>query len=310
MKKIKYLLAYFVLGAVSFTCTDQSTFRNPSHHELEQGAFIRFSGNVMPATFEDAQNISFTSEVWDPNNNVIEYNLGITAIVGGVKYVADDIITLTSFPGTVTITSQLIADAIGVDVNTFGFGDQFNFLGTATRADGVVFNGLQPSYDDDTMSIGIGTTEAQLETPAYKNAMTFGTIISCPFNQADMIGTYTILQDDGFSATGNTQFEIIAGPTANQIILVNPYDSAGNFNITVDVTPLGIATFENQMGVLTEEICCAGYTPTYFESNAVVSIALSCIGYISLNFDTGLGLAGNPPTAFTFGPGKFVAQKN
>ncbi|MFC4722286.1 hypothetical protein ACFO5O_08135 [Geojedonia litorea] len=310
MKKLIYTIFGVVLMLSQYSCTDQSTFNNPAHHELENGAFVRFTNNGVAATYPDAQNISISEEIYDANGNISEYSLTLTATISGATYKAEDFIIITSFPAVLNITSQSMADALGVSVSNLGFGDSFNFIGKATRNDGVVFYGVRPSFSSTQLTVGLGNTEGQLFTPAYKNAMNFGTIVSCPFVQADMLGTYTIIEDDGFNATTDTQFEVIAGANANQIILVNPLHSAGNFNIAVNVSALGIATFPRQDAVLTEEICCAGYSPTWFRSNATVSLGLSCIGYLSLNFDTGLGFAGSDGTGFTFGPGVFIAQKN
>jgi len=311
MKKI-YLVLSLVFIAF-YSCTDESTFNNPSHNELELGSFIRFTNNTMAATYADAQNINFTEEIYDANNNTSSYSLSVSAVISGTEYFADDFVTATSFPATISITSQGIATAIGVDINTFNFGDTFQFIATATRNDGVVFTGIAPALDDDDLTLGVGNTDAVLlSAPAYKNAMNFGTIISCPFVQADMLGTYTIINDSGFSATGATTFEVIAGPTANQIILVNPFDSAGNFNLTVDVDAFGIATMERQDAVLTEEVCCAGYTPTNIRTDdGLTSLGLSCIGYLELNIRSGLGVAGSDGTGFTFGGfTQLSAQKN
>merc|ERR1712183_1036624 len=118
-----------------------------------------------------------------------------------------------------------------------------------------------------------------------------------------MIRTYTIINDRGFSVTGATTFEVIAGTLPSQIILVNPFDSSANYNIVVDVSPFGIATIEErQNAFLTEEVCCAGYTPTSIATDpGLTSLALSCIGYLELNIRNFIGLAGSNGTGFAFG---------
>ncbi|TVZ58838.1 hypothetical protein NA63_1346 [Flavobacteriaceae bacterium MAR_2010_105] len=309
MKKIIYIIFGVALMLTQYSCTDESTFNNPSHHELENGAFVRFANNGVNATYPDAQNISISEEIYDANGNISEYSLTLTASIGGATHKAEDFIVITSFPAVLNITSQSMADALGLPLSSFDFGDSFNFIGKATRNDGVVFYGVRPTFSTSQLTVGPGNTEGQLFTPAYKNAMNFGTIVSCPFVQADMLGTYTIIQT-AFNATSNTQFEVIAGANAGQFIMVNPYHSVGNFNIAVDVSPLGIATVARQDAYLTSERCCPGYTPTWVRTNASVSLGLSCIGYISLNLSTGLGVAGSDGTGFTFGDGVLIAQKN
>ena len=319
MKKIIYLLLGVAVMLTQYSCTDQSTFNNPATYELEQGAFVKFANDGVSATYPDAANISISDELIDANNNISEYSLTLSAVIGGAPYKADDFIVINSFPASLSITSASMAAAFGLEASDFGFGDSFNFVAKVTRNDGVVFYGVEPSFDDDALTVGLGNTEGQLYTSAYKNAMNFGTIISCPFVQADMLGTYTIITDSGFNAGAGdglpTQFEIIAGANANQVIMVNPFDSAGSdgtgFNIAVNISDLGIATVARQNAVLTEEVCCAGYTPTHIRTTADVSLGLSCIGFLDLKIVSGLGVAGSDGTGFTFGGfTRFTAQKN
>lgn len=312
MKKILYVLSLIIVFAF-YSCTDESTFNNPVHFELENGAFIQFENVTMAPTYEDAQNILFEARLNDANNNTASYSLTLKVVSSGITYIAENYFTATSFPAQLSITSQNMADAIGVDVNSFGFGDAFSFIATATRNDGTVFTGIEPSFNEDDLTIGPGNTEGQLlSVPAYRSAMNFGTIISCPFVQADMIGTYTIINDSGFSVTGATTFEVIAGTLPSQVILVNPFDSSANYNIVVDVNPFGIATMERQNAFLTEEVCCAGYTPTSIATDpGLTSLALSCIGYLELNVRNFIGLAGSNGTGFAFGGlTQLSAQKN
>lgn len=324
MKKVYYIIASFVLVASSFSCTDESTFNNPATNDLENGAFVRFLNDGVAPTYSDAANISISEEIYDANGNISDYTIALRANVSGTIFIAEDFINITSFPAVLNITSESMATAIGLEPTDFGFGDAFTFIATATRNDGVVFYGIEPSFDDDNLTVGVGNTEGNLfSEAAYKNAMNFGTIVSCPFEQAAMLGTYTVINDSGFNAIDNggspslgngdpETFEVIAGTNANQIILVNPFDSAGDFNIAVDVSEFGIASFSRQDAVLTEEVCCAGYTPTHLRSNTgATSLALSCIGFLDLRVVSGLGVAGGDGTGFTFGGFTVLsAQKN
>eukprot|EP01026_Neomeris_dumetosa_P076221 TRINITY_DN81672_c0_g2_i2.p1 TRINITY_DN81672_c0_g2~~TRINITY_DN81672_c0_g2_i2.p1 ORF type:complete len:405 (+),score=47.58 TRINITY_DN81672_c0_g2_i2:232-1446(+) len=196
MKKIKYILCVLVIGATYFACTDQSTFRNPSIHELERGAYIRFVA-APPTSFvpEVAQSVSISAELYDPNGNVSQYDLSLTAniVSTGNTYNVDNFMTITSFPATLNITSQMIADAIGVDLSTFGAGDFIQFTAVATRNDGVKFYGIAPTFDDDNGTVGLGNTEPNLLTAdAYMDAMDFDYIIACPIPEEYFVGKYNI----------------------------------------------------------------------------------------------------------------------
>lgn len=193
MKKLKYIIACLVLSVISFSCTDQSTFRNPSHHQIENGAYIRFV-TPPPTDFipEVVQNISINAEIYDPNGNVSQYDLSVevTVVSTGTTYKADNFLTITSFPATLTLTSQSIADAIGVDTSVFGAGDFFSFTGVATRNDGVKFYGIPPTFNDENGTVGIGNTEPNLlNAVAYKDAMTFDFVIACPIDDTNTLYT-------------------------------------------------------------------------------------------------------------------------
>lgn len=294
MKNIYKILFATLFFASFISCEDEE--KNPLWEPTVAAyVFIDIESPVLDVT--DIENSTFGGALTAPAGNVASFEVKARRVSNGVATDYSTVFTTSTFPTDFRVSGPDIATALGVDPADLLAGDRFDFVGTSTGTDGsvVTFNNLAPDIQAE---------------PGQKQAYALTTFIACPFNQADMIGTYTILEDDGFSATGETQFEIIAGEESGDIVLVNPYDSAGNFNITVNVNAFGIATFERQDGVLTEEICCAGYSPTNFRSSAATSLALSCIGYLELKFSTGLSLAGGNGTGFTFGDGIFIAQKN
>jgi len=285
-------IAILCLGMVS--CEDQE--KNPLW-EPEQAPYVFIDIETPVFDVTDIENSTFGGNLSAPADNVASFEVTARRVSNGATSDFAIVYSTTTFPASFKITAPEIATALGIDPDELLAGDRFDFVAESVGTDGTVvtYNNLAPDIQAE---------------PGQRQAYRLSAFIACPFNQADMIGTYTIIQDDGFSATGNDQFEIIAGETPNEIVLVNPYDSSGNFEITVNVNDFGIASFERQDGVLTEEICCAGYSPTNFRSNASTSLALSCIGYLELKFDTGLSLAGGNGTGFTFGPGVLIAQKN
>jgi len=196
MKRILYFLTIASLTLVS--CTDESTFSNPVTHQLERGAFVRFDNmDAILDMYPDPQDINISEGIYDANGNVSSYSLTVTANVGGSLYTGEDFITISSFPATLNITSQMIADAIGVDVSTFFYGDTFSFVAKATRNDGVVFSGQTPSYDASNGTVGPGNTQSQLiDVSSYKNAMTFGFVLftDCP----PVPGVYEIVMHDSY----------------------------------------------------------------------------------------------------------------
>ncbi len=286
MKKITYILTCFVLVAISFSCTDQSTFNNPSIHELENGAYIRFANNPPATTVSDPQNISFSDEIFDPNGNTADYTVALKATIGGTDHINDNYFNATSFPATFTITSQLMADAIGVPVENFSFGDLFEFTATTIRTDGVVFYGITPSFDADTGTVGIGNTESNLiNSPAMNSAMKFSIIVACASHvAADMPGMWTVVQDDWADYAPGDQIEVVAGPddhTFHILATNNPFISnpdTAYMIITVDDAGTVIEATSNEpfnFGPLIVPEAAAGGGGLVF----------SCVGVIDLFHD-------------------------
>lgn len=206
MKKFKYIITCLVLTAITFSCTDKSTFNNPSHHQLENGAYIRFV-TPPPTSFvpELAQTVSISAEIYDANKNTSQFDLSVTATIvsTGEVYKTDNFITITSFPTTLNITAQMIADAIGVDISAFGAGDFIEFTGVATRNDGVKFYGVPPTFNEENGTVGIGNTEPNLlNAVAYKDAMTFDYIVACPIDDTKYVGKYMLTHPVGTCCGG------------------------------------------------------------------------------------------------------------
>lgn len=319
-KNIKSLLFLFGIAlTLSYvSCTDENKFINPVTHGLEKGAFPSFATEAPAAAYPDPLKISFSNTITDPNNNISSYSLKLIATLSGSVIVKEDFFTSNTFPVDFSFTTESLANAIGVQPADIKFGDTFNFVSTTTRDDGAEFTGIAPAFSTSTLVVSGGNTEAQLQTAGYRSAMQFNFIVACPFIQADMVGTYTISDADGFHASGGgtsgagETFEVIAGAEANEVIMVNPLGSAGNFNIKLTVSEFGLATFDAQDAVQTPEICssapvCTQGTPTTFRSNANTSLSLSCIGLIQLQFSTRFSQGGSN---WSFGDGTFIANKN
>lgn len=316
-KNIKYIFVLAFAMALSFvSCTDENKFTNPVTFGLENGAFAAFETATPAAAYPDPAQISFSDVITDPNGTMSNYNVKLIATLSGNVTVVDNFFTATSFPADFSFNTASLAAALNVATTDINFGDTFNFIATATRNDGTEFVGIAPAFNSTTLVVSGGNTEPQLQTAGYKSAMQFNFIVACPFDQASMVGTWVVEDANGFHVTGGGSngtgetFQVDAGPNADELILRNPFGSIYNQDITITVSPFGITTFPYQFAFGTDEICCAGYTLTRIRSNAgATSLALSCIGYIELQFNTSLGVAGGSPSGFTFGDGFFKARK-
>lgn len=182
MKKVVFYLLSILFCFTS--CTDESTFNNPVTFQLEYGGFARFENEgAILNMYPDPQDINISESIFDPNNNLSSFSLSVSAVIGGSLYVAEDFLKIESFPSKLNITSKLLADALGVDVSKFFYGDTFVFTGKAIRNDGTVFSGLTPKYDSKNGTLGFGNTHPNLlGKNSYTSAMNFGFVLftDCP----------------------------------------------------------------------------------------------------------------------------------
>jgi hypothetical protein len=249
MKKITYILTCLVLGAISFSCTDQSTFNNPVTHELERGAFAKVSAGSIPNVVFDPMNIDASAEIVDSNNNISEYVLMLEANISGDILHQENFVTFTSFPATINITSQNLADALGISVSDIAFGNSFRFIAKVTRNDGTVFYGSAPTYDTSTGTVNIGNTEPNLYLGAYNDAMEFLVALACPPSPP---GEYRIEMHDSFGDGWQT----------------NDGNAGNGIMITVD-------------GVVTEVGMCSPYNDSQ-AAFCVPGDAFDATGYVDI----------------------------
>jgi hypothetical protein len=206
MKNLLNIYGVLIAVIVASSCTDQSTFNNPAIHQLENGAFVRFENDgAINLDYPDPQALNIEENVYDANNNISSFTISVEANIGGALKYVDDLITITSFPSKIKITSQSLADAIGIDVSEFAFGDTFNFRGVATRNDGTIFYSESPDYDVSTNSHSRGNTHSNLTSvSAYTNAMKFGFVFftDCPPVSGDYVIDMADSYGDGWQGPG------------------------------------------------------------------------------------------------------------
>jgi len=221
-----------LLVSTLISCVDEDKFVNPVHFQLENGAFIKFANHPSPVvSLEDPATAAFSEEIIDANGNTDVYTLQMTAHTNNTTIVVDDFKIINSFPTTLTITAQEIADAAGINLSDITYGDSFDFVATALRNDGVLYNDVN--------------TETTLNSqPGYKSAMKFKFIFGCPgeVSQEDLVGMWQITSDDFGIVENNGVVEIIAGPGENQVTLLDIFghvhpDTGEQFDVVMDYSP-------------------------------------------------------------------------
>jgi len=233
MKNIyKFTLLIVVILFSITSCTDEETFRNPVHYKLEKtGAFPKFVNPIETAVGVDLiSNLEYSFSVYDPNNSIKSYDLKIYAVIGGTQTAVKDVSVTTSFPSDFNFSIQEMADILEVSVDDFSFGDSIGFVGSCISKSGIF-------YDATT------NTENTLNAPGYNSAFGFAFTILCPGEvmPQDLEGVWTITLDDFGVVLDNGVFQVIQGPDANQITLIDPFGhvnlATGNsFNVVMDIT--------------------------------------------------------------------------
>lgn len=298
MKKIYKILLFTFLAVSIVACEDID--KDP--YEINGvdgpfGSFVRL--DITSAAVLDVTNIDgtvFGGTVSAPSNNVASWDLKVRRVSGGQASDYVPFLNITSFPAEFAATPAGLAAAFGLTSADLIPGDRFDFEATSTGTDGSVV-----TFDDFGPNLQGGPGEAQ----GYR----FVTFLSCPFIQADAVGTYAIISTDAVGFQGaNTTFDVIAGPKANDITMIDPIghllpgDPPDKYNVVINVDPgSGQAIVESQPGYDSGHPIYGGtpYGPGKVEGSGFV---FSCAGSIVLTLEFTVA-------AGSFGSTPFVGQK-
>lgn len=183
--------------------------------------------------------------------------------------------TLTSFPADVSFTAVELAEAVGfTTTDSLFIGDNFNFIFPITTTDGRTLT--------TALSSDLCLQPAQ---PSFGGCNVSVSII-CPFVVADAVGTWNVVSDPfGTFVDGATSFDVVAGPGANQITVVNIFNhtnpDTGNkdYDVIFDVDPAtGATTVAQQQAWHCDNFGC-GFGVGTIDGGG---ITFSCIGSMQL----------------------------
>ncbi|TRX54303.1 hypothetical protein FNH22_19495 [Fulvivirga sp. M361] len=113
-------------------------------------------------------NLTFSNEISDPNNNATSYSL---ALVFGTLTV-DNFVTVNSFPGTIIFTGDMLLDAAGLTINDITPSTEFSFVAIVTTPTGV-YTGSAPSFNTSSNTQEGGNTAVNLFRRGLNDAMDF-----------------------------------------------------------------------------------------------------------------------------------------
>jgi hypothetical protein len=250
MKQILYSIGIILLGSLIFSCEEQEEF---GIDRADKGLNLRVAPDKN----------SFDISAGDPVINFTIYSdtrtiENVQIFVDLIKFGSDGPTArklLKEIPGSMlgdestNIQMKLseFVSAVGLTLDDLGGGDIFNIYNEVLLNDGRVY--------PDTLDLG-GEEFVNVEnafftaagTTSFTTTLTFPVL--CPFITADAIGSYTITRDDFEIAWDpGHKPEVIAGPGANQVTIVNMLGHPQGYDIIVDVNPAtDVATVSAQKG--------------------------------------------------------------
>ena len=285
MKNIQKISFICLLAFLLVNCEDNEKSPLPAG---QPGAFVLVDITSALIDVTQIETSGYGGTLQDTRGNIASHTFEVRSVIGTNASDFAPVYTATSFPADFSITAGDIATALGVDVSSFPPGTRFDLVGTSTTVDGDEIDFFDLNAD---LQAEIGMRQAyQLRT-----------FISCPFNQADALGTYQVDDPRGFYLGTSGTFEVVAGDESNEIVMINPFggNEAYDIVITVDAAS-GQATVAEQFAFSTLEQCCGGFEATRVVSQEAGGFVFSCAGVITLNLNTSITQIGTGGQ-FTFG---------
>lgn len=174
MKKIYVLLALLISG---ISCNDSSDDDVLADNFTRGGLVV---WDEVPESFRlnllEFEDLVFSNGVEDPNNNILSYDLSIT--FGDIT--VDQFATITSFPNTLTFSSQEILTALNITQEELEAGLSFDFIATITTTVGV-FDGASVDFNNETNNNEGGNSGTDLfDNASFNQAINFSLSLFSP----------------------------------------------------------------------------------------------------------------------------------
>lgn len=313
MKKIKlYLLLPLMLFWLA-ACEDED--KNPVPLP-PSGAMILLDEVTIPVfDVTNIANATYQAQLRDVSNNTAQYILIASLSRGSFTSDFKTVKTVTSFPATLTITSQELVAAIDTlkasnyapnnpatyvvisSVDDLAAGDRIEFANETVGTNGVRYTANDQSPD-------------LASNPGQRSGFRFVTFVSCPFVANDIVGTYSVVFDrwDGFFVA-DPQVQVVAGPGANEFTIKDIFGHGaqegrpdGFYDVVVVVNPsTGQATVDRQRS---QNSALYGLTFGFIDVDGG-GFAFSCTGRIELAFQHRVSAG-----TFGGGPYQYFIQRN
>jgi len=238
-KSVLYIISILSISLLLLnSCRDDDKTLFSYGDDILDGAIVYFEEEPpLVLGVNSVSEVVYGGEIIDPLGNVASYQLEMYASLSGETTDTVLVDIYSSFPFTLSVTTQDLATLLGINTSDINFGDTFYFLGTVTSENGNVYYGEAPEIGDDGSWIPNGKTQIEAFDPTngYKDAFLFDFTIGCPANSytaADVVGTWDIV-DDPFGASLSATLEIVSGPGENQLTLLDIFGHG--YDVIMDV---------------------------------------------------------------------------
>ena len=267
MKIFKICVPFFLLLVGFWSCKSDYV---PPFEAINKGGFVRYEViNNGSIDIADPSSV-YSADLVAPGLNVASYDLDVTLFRGPDVLGTPNarLTSISSFPTTLNISAQDIANAVGVNVSEITAGDKASVDATVTNAAGE-------TYTADNFT-------GDLFNPGERQAMRFDVFISCPFVTAEAVGNYLIVTDNfGTTTDPDRLIEAVAGPGENEITFKNLFSHDGNWDVTVIVDPATAdATVEQQPAWSCDDLGCPYGDGTVDGGGGFF---FSCSGFLTIN---------------------------
>ncbi len=221
MKILNIKILAIIMAVIAVIACEEDE-KNPLfvHNDSgNDGTFVTLTQETLVIDFTNPST-TYDFTIDSPSSNVSEYQIELTRESAGVVSDTVFVETVSTLPAKFSYTAEDLAGFLGLTVDDLAAGDRFDFIGTATGADGETANFQNLSGD--------------ARGPGQFQGFNHTTFLSCPFNPAEIPGTYAVQDggDAGIYGVGDT-FEVIAGPGVDQYSIVD----AGDTDLVINVDP-------------------------------------------------------------------------
>jgi hypothetical protein len=135
MKKL-FLLSVFVFAALGLlSCEDDNLNPLP---ELVKGQYMKLDIKTREMNYTDLTNTAFTGTLSDPSGTVVKYDLYVRRRDASGFLTGDYVFmkSITSFPYELSITPEMVATALNLQVSDLQAGDVYTFFAYSFDASG------------------------------------------------------------------------------------------------------------------------------------------------------------------------------